>query len=202
MMSVAQASHMEFVARSMYTASEDRDPISCSIFYFALRKRRLVHGLWKQAIGHSDRHNMLKFLINDFDEPRWRTAARKNAFSVLSKQRFGAPAAGSLPKDISSGLTELAVGFFLLGDSLGDAVNVCLKHLDDFPLAIALARIYEGGDDGPVLKRILETHIVPLALGQGHRWLASWAFWMLKRRDLAVRVIVVRTASSSLAIVC
>lgn len=80
----------------------------------------------------------------------------------------------------------------MLGDSLTDAVNVCIRQLDDFQLAIAVARVYEGNDQGPVLKRLLETHVVPLALGEGHRWLASWAFWMLNRRDLAVRVIVVR----------
>ena len=39
---------------------------------------------------------------------------------------------------------EYAAAFFLLGDRLKDAVNVCLKHLDDFQLAIAIARVYEG----------------------------------------------------------
>ena len=82
---------MDFVARNTYNANEERDPIPCLLFYFALRKRKLVHGLWKQAIGHPDRTNMLKFLMNNFDEPRWQTAARKNAYSLLSKQRFGAP---------------------------------------------------------------------------------------------------------------
>lgn len=81
---------MELVARSIYTSNLDiRDPGACSLYYFALRKRRLVHGLWKTAYGHNDRTNMLKFLINDFDEPRWRTAALKNAYVLLGKQRFG-----------------------------------------------------------------------------------------------------------------
>jgi hypothetical protein len=32
---------------------------------------------------------MLKFLSNDFSQGRWRTAALKNAFALLGKQRFG-----------------------------------------------------------------------------------------------------------------
>lgn len=39
---------------------------------------------------------------------------------------------------------EYAAAFFLLGDKLKDAVNVCLKHLDDFQLAVAICRVYEG----------------------------------------------------------
>lgn len=82
---------------------------------------------------------------------------------------------------------------FLLGDSLQDAVGVCLRQLNDWQLAIAITRAYEGDTDvpGPVLTGILESHVLPLAFKSGYRWLASWAFWMLKRRDLAVRVIVV-----------
>lgn len=190
---LAQAQHMDFVARNTYNASADRDPVPCLIFYFALRKRRLVHGLWKQAVGHPDRANMLKFLVNDFDEPRWQTAARKNAYSLLSKQRFGKPFSLLFmrwSKRSSHALIDLAASFFLLGDCLADAVSVCLRHLRDFQLAIAIARVYEGSDTGPVLRNLLETHVAAIALGQGHRWLSSWTFWMLKRRDLAVRVIV------------
>ena len=87
----------------------------------------------------------------------------------------------------------MAASFFILGDSLRDAVNVCLRQLDDFQLAIAITRAYEG-DDGPVLQYVLESHVVPLAFARGYRWLASWAFWMMNRRDLAVRVLIVRDA--------
>lgn len=79
---------------------------------------------------------------------------------------------------------------FLLGDSLKDTVSVCLKQLDDFQLAIAIARVYEG-DDGPVFRSVLEEHSMPYAIKHGYRWLSSWTFWMLGRRDLAIRVIVV-----------
>ena len=78
----------------------------------------------------------------------------------------------------------------MLGDCLKDAINICVKYLNDLPLAIALCRIKEGSDDGPVLKELLRKRVLPLAFEQGDRWLASWAFWMLGRKDLSVQVIV------------
>ncbi|KAI0271408.1 WD repeat-containing protein [Gloeopeniophorella convolvens] len=166
-------SHMEAIARTEYMAGDARDPVACSLFYFALGKHKLVHGLWRQAAWHKEQQPMLKFMSNDFTQPRWRTAALKNAYALLSKRRF-----------------EYAAAFFLLGDSLKDAVNVCLRNLEDFQLAVALARVVEGGDDGPVLREIINGTVIPLAFREGNRWLGSWAFWLLHRRDLAVRILV------------
>jgi hypothetical protein len=80
---------MESIARNEYMMGDHRDPVACSLYYFALGKVKLVHGLWKQAAWHKEQAVMLKFLSNNFAEPRWRTAALKNAFALLSKQRFG-----------------------------------------------------------------------------------------------------------------
>ncbi|TDL28114.1 hypothetical protein BD410DRAFT_870276 [Rickenella mellea] len=165
--------HLEVIARNHYMAGDNRDPTACCLYYFALGKVKLVHGLWKQAAWHREQAVMLKFLSNDFSEPRWRTAALKNAFALLSKQRH-----------------EYAAAFFLLGGGLRDAVNVCVKQLNDFQLGIALARVVEGGDDGPVLKNLLTTTVIPLAFEKGNRWLGSWAFWLLRRRDLSVRILL------------
>lgn len=70
-------------------AGENRDPVACSLFYFALGKSKLVHGLWRQAAWHKEQALMLKFLSNDFRDPKWKTAALKNAFALLGKRRFG-----------------------------------------------------------------------------------------------------------------
>lgn len=135
---------------------------------------------------------MMKFLMNDFEEPRWRSAAIKNAFALMSKHRFckyESRCYGS-PRLIYCLSTVDAAAFFLLGDSLKDCLGVCLRQLNDWQLAVMLARVYEG-DEGPHLKSLLSDHVVPMSFASGYRRLASWAFWMLKRRDLAVRVIVV-----------
>ncbi|CAE6472515.1 unnamed protein product [Rhizoctonia solani] len=178
---------MEVLARNQYLIG-DRDPVSCSLFYFALGKVKLVHGLWRQAAWHKDHPLMVKFLSNDFTEARWRTAALKNAFALLGKQRFG-ERTYSERWNLVEPLAEFAAAFFMLGGSLQDAVNVCIKQLNDFQLAIALARVVEG-DSGQVLRDILTKIVVPLAFKEGNRWLGSWAFWMLDRRDLAVRILL------------
>ncbi|GAA5906755.1 hypothetical protein JCM6882_003293 [Rhodosporidiobolus microsporus] len=166
---------MEIIGRTEFAKpdAEDRDPITAMLFYLALKKLHIVQTFWKQSSGHSDQRQMIKFLANDFEEQRWKSAANKNAFALMSKQRF-----------------LFAAAFFLLGGSLKDAVSVILRQLNDFQLAVAVARTYEGGDDGPVLRFILEETVIPLAFKEGFRWLASWGFWVLNRRDLAVQVIV------------
>lgn len=87
-----------------------------------------------------------------------------------------------------------AAAFFLLADCLRDAVNVCLNQLKDLQLAIAITRVFEG-ENGPVLRELLEEKVLPLAAQEGNRWLASWAFWMLRRRDMAVRALIVSNYS-------
>ncbi|KDN39003.1 hypothetical protein K437DRAFT_250952 [Tilletiaria anomala UBC 951] len=166
-------SQAENVARSQFMAGEDRDPVSCSLLYFALGKQKLVHSLWRQAVWHPEQRKMIAFLANNFTEDRWKAAALKNAFVLLSQRRF-----------------EFAATFFMLADSLKDAVNVCVRYLNDVQLAIALCRIREGRSDGPILLELLKDRVLPLAFETGNRCLASWAFWMLNRRDLAVQVIV------------
>lgn len=86
---------------------------------------------------------------------------------------------------------EYAAAFFLLADHLQDAVSVLHNQMNDVHLAIAVARVYEG-DDGPVLRSFLTDKILPQAAREGNRWLATWAFWMLNKRDSAVRALVVR----------
>lgn len=88
-----------------------------------------------------------------------------------------------------------AAAFFLLAGSLDDAVDVCLKQLKDLQLAIAISRVY-GGDESPVTRRILQDEVLVLAADEGDRWLASWAFWMLGRKDMAVRALIVCSSLS------
>ena len=118
---------IELLARNQYMQEDKRDPVDCSLFYLALRKKNVLLGLWKLASSHPEQAMMLKFLSNDFEQERWKIAAQKNAFALLGKQRF-----------------EYAAAFFLLADSLSDAVNVCIKNLKDVQLALVLCRIYQG----------------------------------------------------------
>ncbi|TGJ86036.1 hypothetical protein E0Z10_g2719 [Xylaria hypoxylon] len=168
----AVRTHFEVIARNEYTKSEIKNPVDCSLFYFALKKKTVLQGLWRMASWNKEQAMTQRLLANNFEDPKWKTTALKNAYALLSKRRF-----------------KYAAAFFLLADHLQDAVNVCLNQIKDLQLAIAIARIYEG-DTGIVLKRLLENEVLTVAAQEGNRWLASWAFWMLKRRDMAVRALI------------
>lgn len=79
----------ERIGRNEYTKGDERDPVRCSLYYLALRKKAVLLGLWRMASWHREQAATLRFLSNDFDEPRWRTAALKNAYALLGKRRFG-----------------------------------------------------------------------------------------------------------------
>jgi hypothetical protein len=45
-------------------------------------------------------------------------------------------------------------------------------------------------DDSPILLDFLKNKILPQAAREGNRWLAIWAYWLLNRKDMAVRALV------------
>lgn len=168
----AVKAQFEMIARNEYTKNEVKNPVDCSLYYLALRKKTVLQGLWRMASWNREQAGTQRLLANNFEDPKWKTSALKNAYALLSKRRF-----------------EYSAAFFLLADRLQDAVNVCLNQLKDLQLAIAITRVYEG-DQGPVLRKLLEEEVLNIAAQEGNRWLASWAFWMLHRRDMAVRALI------------
>ncbi|KAI7868808.1 RAVE protein 1 C terminal-domain-containing protein [Spinellus fusiger] len=164
---------MSAIARNTYLSKEElKDPESCTLFYLALRKKNLLLGLWKSASFHKEHAAMCKFLSNDFTQPRWKTAASKNAFVLLGKQRY-----------------EYAAAFFLLADKIKDAVSIILKHMKDFQLAIAICRVYLG-DNCSLLKEILENNVLSMAIEAKDRWLISIVYSLLERPHDAINATV------------
>lgn len=168
----ALRAQFEVIARNEYTKTDEKNPIDCSLYYLALKKKSVLVGLWRMAAWNREQSGTQKLLRNDFSEARWKTAALKNAYALLGKRRF-----------------EYAAAFFLLAGNLQDAINVCANQLHDLQLAVAVARVYDG-DDSLVLRSLLEEKVLPQAAFEGDRWLATWAFWMLGQRDMAVRVLI------------
>ncbi|ANB15976.1 Rav1p [Sugiyamaella lignohabitans] len=161
----------ELLARNYFGADEKRDPVTCSLYYLALRRKQILIGLWRTASWHKEQQKTIQLLSRDFTDDRWKSAARKNAFALLGKHRY-----------------EYAASFFLLADSLRDALNVLVKHVGDLPLAIAVARVYQG-DHGSELRNLIKGHIIPMASTSGDKWLMSWALWMLKDRQAAINAL-------------
>ena len=52
-----------------------------------MKKKTLVWGLYR-SVGDE---RMTTFFKNNFAEERWRTAALKNAFALMGKQRYKKP---------------------------------------------------------------------------------------------------------------
>ncbi|TVY58160.1 Regulator of V-ATPase in vacuolar membrane protein 1 [Lachnellula cervina] len=168
----ALKAQFENIARNEYTKSDMKNPVDCTLFYLALKKKAVLQGLWRMASWNREQGATMRLLANNFQDKKWKTAALKNAYALLGKHR-----------------NEYAAAFFLLADHLKDAVNVILNQLKDLQLAIAVTRVYEG-EGGPILKELLQDKVLPLAAQEGNRWLASWAFWMLHRRDMSVRALI------------
>lgn len=168
-----QVNQFENIARNEYSKSENKNPIDCTLFYLALRKKSVLQGLWRIATWNREQVATIRLLSNNFQEKKWKTAAMKNAYVLLGKHRY-----------------DYAAAFFLLADSLKDCVNVILNQLQDIQLAIAVIRVYEG-DESLILKELLENKILPLASQDGNPWLASWALWMLHKKDVSIQALMV-----------
>ncbi|KAF1923179.1 uncharacterized protein M421DRAFT_9952 [Didymella exigua CBS 183.55] len=168
----ALRAQFEVIARNEYTKTDEKNPVDCSLYYLALHKKAVLVSLWRIATWSREQGATHRLLTNNFQEDRWKTAALKNAYALMGRRRF-----------------EYAAAFFLLADHLQDAVQVLHNQLGDTQLAIAVARVY-GGDEHPVLVAFLKDKILPQAARDGNRWLATWCYWMLGRRDTAVRALV------------
>ncbi|KAL6450588.1 RAV1 Regulator of V-ATPase in vacuolar membrane protein 1 [Candida maltosa Xu316] len=166
---------IEQMARNEF--SDCRDPSGkISLFYLALKKKQILIGLWR-TVHHSEQQKMLKFLKNDFSEPRWKSAALKNAFVLLGKHRY-----------------IDAAYFFLLGDAPLDCCNILANKLNDVPLAIAIAKIYGKKDindqKNEILYKMVEKYVLPDAVKNGDRWTTSWIFWQLKNKELSIQALI------------
>ncbi|CCE62070.1 hypothetical protein TPHA_0B03980 [Tetrapisispora phaffii CBS 4417] len=163
---------IEQIAKFEFSDGDTRDPSKCAIYYLALKKKQVLISLWKLSVGHPEQQKMIKFLNHDFTEERWRTAALKNAFALLSKHRY-----------------MDAACFFLLAGSLTDAMNVLYKQVNDIDLAITVCRLYEG-DNGPILGDFLKRVFLPEAILQDDRWMTSFIYWKLRKSEVAIKALV------------
>lgn len=177
MLTSIQRAQFEVIARNEYTKTDEKNPVDCALYYLALRKKPVLVSLWRIATWSREQGATHRLLSNNFAEERWKTAALKNAYALMGRRRF-----------------EYAASFFLLADHLQDAVQVLHNQLGDTQLAIAVARVY-GGDDHPVLLKFLKDKVLPQAARDGNRWLATWAYWLLGRRDTAVQSIITPLSS-------
>lgn len=171
---------VEKLAKCAYQLKQD--PLDAAIYYLAMKKKSIVWGLYRSKRDEK----MTQFFANNFTEDRWRKAALKNAFVLLGKQRF-----------------EHAVAFFLLANSLNDAIEVCINKLDDFQLALIIARLYEGDLDMNVsstYKKLLCEHVlgsddetITFNYEKAHPdpFLRSMTYWILKKYQESLNTLLI-----------
>uniref|UniRef100_A0A6B2KWB7 RAVE complex protein Rav1 C-terminal domain-containing protein n=1 Tax=Arcella intermedia TaxID=1963864 RepID=A0A6B2KWB7_9EUKA len=155
------------LAKNHYTLN--KNPNDCAIFYIALGRLAPLSKLFRVV----KEDNIANFLDNDFTQKKFKDAALKNAYRLMGQHKF-----------------EMAAAFFVLGDSLSNALNVCIEKLDDFILGLFIARLVEKGQDGKFFKSALNDWVLPRALLREERELASIAYWLLKEYSKAVEVLV------------
>lgn len=80
-------------------------------------------------------------------------------------------------------MIELAASFFLLGESLADAVKVCLQHLKDLQLALLMVKLF----DPSALSALLEAQVEIT----NSCYLKFALKWMLNQREEALSALVV-----------
>jgi hypothetical protein len=88
-LTIAQKAQFEVIARNEYTKSDEKNPVDCSLYYLALKKKAVLVGLWRMATWSREQGATQRLLQNNFNEARWRTAALKNAYALMGKRRFG-----------------------------------------------------------------------------------------------------------------
>ncbi|KAL3102156.1 hypothetical protein niasHS_003565 [Heterodera schachtii] len=112
---------MERVAKNAF--QKRQEPMDAALFYLAMRKKNVLTQLFK-TVNDS---RMYEFFREDFKLEKWKKGALKNAFVLMSKQRF-----------------QHAAAFFLLGGSLKDAIQTILSRIGDLQLALVVLRFYES----------------------------------------------------------
>lgn len=131
--------------------ARQRDPVKCSLWYLALKKKSILQGLWRISHGHPEQQKTIKLLSHDYSTPRWRTAAMKNAYALMSLHRY-----------------EYAASLFLLGDSPVDACQTIARGCNDLQLAVAVARLYNSNK---------ALNMLATRYFDDNLWFKSWELW-------------------------
>ena len=156
---------LEGAAKAHFTRR--KEPEDCALLYIALGKKKQLEALCK-AVRDERMHS---FLSNDFTTERWRSAAMKNAYSLLSKQRF-----------------ELAIAFFLLADELGSALKVCTRQLGDLQLSLVLCRLF-ARKSPDALRTTVREDLLPRAVEGRDVWLCCVAHLLLGEPAMALKAL-------------
>lgn len=137
------------------------------LWYILLEKQSVILALYR-SLG-TEKQKMITFLSNDFKTERWKSAALKNAYVLMSKKDY-----------------IMAAAFFLLGDSLKDCVDLVVQSLGDIQLGILICRIKESifskkMEDKPLLRGLISDYFVTKGYKIKDPWMVSIGYSLLNQ---------------------
>ena len=155
--------------------AETRNPEDVVLWYVAFDKLPLLITLYNSQSPPNTK--MVKFLKRNFKIDKNKKAASKNAFVLLSQQRY-----------------LMSAAFFMLGGNLKQAVDVLVNYMGDLQLGIALCKVKENIfsnkiDDKPVLKELIEKNIIKKGKEINDLWLVSIGYTMLGKHVKSLNCI-------------
>eukprot|EP01054_Gregarina_sp_Poly1_P009536 Gregarina_sp_Poly_1__9535@NODE_5_length_25086_cov_86_244454_g4_i0_p1_GENE_NODE_5_length_25086_cov_86_244454_g4_i0NODE_5_length_25086_cov_86_244454_g4_i0_p1_ORF_typecomplete_len4221_score623_63Rav1p_C/PF12234_8/3_2e47ANAPC4_WD40/PF12894_7/3_3e02ANAPC4_WD40/PF12894_7/0_68ANAPC4_WD40/PF12894_7/7_3e02_NODE_5_length_25086_cov_86_244454_g4_i0993422596 len=127
------------------------------------------------------------FLGSDFTSQRWKIAAVKNAWQLVSQKRY-----------------VFSLAFFILGKSGKEAIDICIRYLKDAQLAAVIARLYDiyvepSEDENSVLHYLLTAKLIPLALETQDVSLLLFSQTLAVSRKYPRRVLLTSTIQTNKA---
>ncbi|KAL9648804.1 hypothetical protein ABK040_003737 [Willaertia magna] len=158
----------ERLAKQMF--KETNDPTQCAAYYLALKKKGALAQLFR--LKNSDK--VADLISKDFNDPRNKQVASKNAFVLISRQQF-----------------SYAAAYFLLADSPKDAIDILVKNEKDVDLAYFITRLYCGDDNDQCLKLLREI-LLPYYAKEKDIWMQSLIKWILKEYEESVELLIKR----------
>ncbi|CAK78149.1 unnamed protein product (macronuclear) [Paramecium tetraurelia] len=162
---------LEEIALQIYKQS--KDPFQSLLYFIVLGKKSVITTLFKKEVNSGKEYkSTYEFLQQDFTQPRWKSAASKNAYALVSKKRY-----------------QDAAAFFLIGGHLNDAVNVMARYMEDIQLAYLTTKIHEP-QGGPVGEQLIQDYFIKSGEEMNDIWLLHIGFYLLGRYVDSVNVLL------------
>lgn len=145
-----------------------RDPSDAALWYLLLGKKSALATLYNLTKDTKKS----EFLANDFLLDKWKTAASNNAYSLIQRHQY-----------------QMAASMFVLAGKMSDAVDVCLNKLDDYMMALFVARVGSNLDDGAQAHRVMQEGLRRARLS-GDQQKESALLWLLQDYKAALGSLI------------
>ncbi|KAK2962639.1 putative Regulator of V-ATPase in vacuolar membrane protein 1 [Blattamonas nauphoetae] len=148
-----------------------KDPKRVALWYLALGKKNLLMAMFK---AQNDT-KMVQFFAHNFTEERWKRAALKNAYTLVGRQEY-----------------DYAAAFYLVAGETDDAVNMCVKMMDDVQLGLVVSQLVDSTQrkEKSVLSTTVDQHITPLSELKHDKWMVVMGHLLKSKEGDAIEYLL------------